>query len=156
MATESTITDESVRTALVERLKATHVEVTDMSGKYLPNGHAHLIGSLCVGVITGAWRHGWDQSAHTFPWHQTADKVAGGCGQAFTTLIVSPEFAGKNSLKRHRLVNAALKEEIAQIHAWTAKCQTPEEWERDKAAKGGSDGPPMDGTVDGKVEGDKE
>lgn len=77
----------------------------------------------------------------------------GGCGQAFTSTIVSPEFAGKNSLKRHRLVNAALKDEIALIHAWSAKCQTPEEWDKEKAATGGHDGPPMDGTVGGRVEG---
>ncbi len=76
----------------------------------------------------------------------------GGCGQSFTTLVVSPEFAGKNSLKRHRLVNTALKDEIAQIHAWSAKCQTPEEWEKESAAAG----PPMDGTVGGKVVGVKE
>ncbi|EJT75521.1 BolA domain-containing protein [Gaeumannomyces tritici R3-111a-1] len=107
----ASITDESIKAALTERLKAIHVEVTDMSG---------------------------------------------GCGQAFTTLIVSPEFAGKNSLKRHRLVNAALKEEIAQIHAWTAKCQTPEEWERDKAATGAADGPSMEGTENGQVVGVKE
>ena len=68
-------------------------------------------------------------------------------------MIVSPEFAGKNSLKRHRLVNAALKSEIAQIHAWTAKCQTPEEWEKEKAVTGGNDGPSFEGTADGKVVG---
>lgn len=76
----------------------------------------------------------------------------GGCGQAFTTLIVSPEFQGLNSLKRHRLVNSALKEEIAAIHAWTAKCKTPAEYEKDQ----GADKPPMDGTVGGQVEGVKE
>ncbi|KXH39916.1 BolA-like protein [Colletotrichum nymphaeae SA-01] len=77
-----------------------------------------------------------------------------GCGQAFTSTIVSPAFEKQTSLKRHRLVNAALKDEIAQIHAWSAKCQTPAEWERDRAAAGGgSDGPPMDGTVGGRVEG---
>ncbi|KAK3319916.1 bola protein [Cercophora scortea] len=102
------ITESTLQAALTERLKATHVEVTDMSG---------------------------------------------GCGQSFTTLIVSPEFAGKNSLKRHRLVNAALKDEIAQIHAWSAKCQTPEEWAKEKAATGGNDGPPLDGTTGGKVDG---
>lgn len=69
---------------------------------------------------------------------------------------MSPEFGGKNSLKRHRLVNTALKDEIAQIHAWSAKCQTPDEWEKDRATKGGSDGPPLDGTVGGKVDGVKE
>lgn len=79
--------------------------------------------------------------------------VIGGCGQSFTSLIVSPEFVGKNSLKRHRLVNAALKEEIAQIHAWSAKCQSPEEYEKERAATGGNDGPPLDGTTGGKVDG---
>lgn len=76
----------------------------------------------------------------------------GGCGQAFSVLIVSPEFAGKNSLKRHRLVNSALKEEIAAIHAWTAKCQTPEEWQKNNPAAGSHE-PSLEGTVDGKVEG---
>lgn len=66
---------------------------------------------------------------------------------------MSPEFAGKNSLKRHRLVNSALKEEIAAIHAWTAKCQTPEEWQKDKAANKGSGEPSLEGTVGGKVDG---
>ncbi len=70
---------------------------------------------------------------------------------------MSPEFAGKNSLKRHRLVNAAFRDEIAQIHAWSAKCQTPDEWARESADAGGAaEGPPMDGTVDRKVVGVKE
>jgi stress-induced morphogen len=87
----------------------------------------------------------------------------GGCGQSFTSLIVSPSFTGLNSLKRHRLVNGAMREEIAKIHAWSARCQTPDEWERDKkaaeaaaATNGVSEavpGPPMDGTVGGKVDG---
>jgi hypothetical protein len=34
------------------------------------------------------------------------------------------------------LVNGALKEEIAAIHAWTPKCYTPEEWERKRAVEG--------------------
>ncbi|CEJ91958.1 Putative BolA domain-containing protein [[Torrubiella] hemipterigena] len=80
---------------------------------------------------------------------EVTDMSEGGCGQAFTTLIVSSKFSGLNSLKRHRLVNAALKEEIAAIHAWTAKCQTPEEWERDA----GKVAPSLEGTVDGKVDG---
>lgn len=56
--------------------------------------------------------------------------VIGGCGQAFEAMIVSPQFSGKTSLARHRLVNSALREEIAAIHAWTPKCLTPEEWEK--------------------------
>jgi stress-induced morphogen len=47
-------------------------------------------------------------------------------------IIVSPLFTKKTTLARHRLVNAALKDEIAQIHAWSPKCHTPEEWEKKK------------------------
>ena len=54
----------------------------------------------------------------------------GGCGQSFEAIIVSPVFEKKTTLARHRLVNGALKEEIAAIHAWTPKCFTPEEWEK--------------------------
>jgi acid stress-induced BolA-like protein IbaG/YrbA len=54
----------------------------------------------------------------------------GGCGQAFSAIIVSPLFEKKTSLARHRLVNTALKSEIAAIHAWTPKCYTPEQWEK--------------------------
>lgn len=48
----------------------------------------------------------------------------------FEAIIVSPDFAGKTTLARHRLVNATLKQEIAAIHAWTPKCFTPEQWEK--------------------------
>ena len=62
--------------------------------------------------------------------------LPGGCGQMFEAIIVSPQFAKKTTLARHRLVNATLKEEIAAIHAWTPKCFTPEEWEKNKGAVG--------------------
>ncbi|KAF2115250.1 bola protein [Lophiotrema nucula] len=61
------------------------------------------------------------------------EDLSGGCGQMFEAIIVSPQFAKKTSLARHRLVNSVLKEEIAAIHAWTPKCHTPEEWEKKKA-----------------------
>ncbi|RCI11637.1 hypothetical protein L249_7577 [Ophiocordyceps polyrhachis-furcata BCC 54312] len=66
--------------------------------------------------------------------HVKVTDTSGGCGQAFDAHIISNLFNGLSSLKRHRRVNAALKDEIAAIHAWSAKCQTPDEWERDKAA----------------------
>lgn len=56
------------------------------------------------------------------------EDMSGGCGQAFAVIIVSNIFQGKNKLLRHRLVNNALKEEIALIHAFTQKGFTPEEW----------------------------
>ena len=47
-------------------------------------------------------------------------------------MIVSPQFEKKTSLARNRLVNSALKTEIAAIHAWSPKCYTPEQWEAQK------------------------
>ncbi|KAL1596271.1 hypothetical protein SLS59_007970 [Nothophoma quercina] len=64
--------------------------------------------------------------------HVEIEDLSGGCGQMFEAIIVSPQFTKKTTLARHRLVNAALKEEIAAIHAWTPKCHTPEEWEKKK------------------------
>jgi stress-induced morphogen len=60
--------------------------------------------------------------------------MTGGCGQSFQATIVSPQFEKKATLARHRLVNGALKEEIAAIHAWTPKCFTPQEWEKRQKA----------------------
>lgn len=56
------------------------------------------------------------------------EDMSGGCGQAFAVVIVSNIFAGKNKLERHRLVNNALRAEIAGIHAFTQKGLTPEEY----------------------------
>ncbi|PKY06056.1 bola-like protein [Aspergillus campestris IBT 28561] len=61
--------------------------------------------------------------------HVEIEDLSGGCGQAFQAVIVSPQFEKKTMLARHRLVNAALKAEIAAIHAWTPKCYTPEQWQ---------------------------
>ncbi|KFY49450.1 hypothetical protein V496_10012 [Pseudogymnoascus sp. VKM F-4515 (FW-2607)] len=61
--------------------------------------------------------------------HVEIEDMSGGCGQAFSAIIVSPEFTKKTTLARHRLVNNALKAEIAAIHAWTPKCYTPEQWQ---------------------------
>merc|ERR1711964_71069 len=62
--------------------------------------------------------------------HISIEDMSGGCGQAFNAIIVSPDFEKKSLLQRHRMVNAALKAEIAAIHAWTPKCLTPEQWEK--------------------------
>ncbi|KAF1945824.1 bola domain-containing protein [Clathrospora elynae] len=64
--------------------------------------------------------------------HVEIEDLSGGCGQMYEAIIVSPQFAKKTTLARHRLVNSTLKEEIAAIHAWTPKCHTPEEWEKKK------------------------
>ena len=55
-------------------------------------------------------------------------KAAGGGGHYVVT-IVSPIFEGKSAVERHRLIYAALKDEIAsgEIHALSLKTRTPEE-----------------------------
>ncbi len=60
----------------------------------------------------------------------------------------------KTTLARHRLVNSALKAEVAAIHAWTPKCYTPGQWEKQKlegrqaiAPGKGTTGEVVDGTT---------
>jgi len=57
--------------------------------------------------------------------------------------IVSDQFNGLMLIKRHRLVNEALKEEIQKIHALALHTMTPDEW----FEKGGKvvDSPPCEG-----------
>uniref|UniRef100_A0A182WG93 dolichyl-P-Glc:Man9GlcNAc2-PP-dolichol alpha-1,3-glucosyltransferase n=1 Tax=Anopheles minimus TaxID=112268 RepID=A0A182WG93_9DIPT len=51
-----------------------------------------------------------------------------GCGGKFRVVVVSTQFQGKPLLARHRLVNAALEEELKTIHAFSQKTYTPEQW----------------------------
>ncbi|MCL4791094.1 MAG: BolA/IbaG family iron-sulfur metabolism protein [Gammaproteobacteria bacterium] len=47
----------------------------------------------------------------------------------FDALVVSPAFAGKHTLQRHRLIYAALGGHIGgDIHALSIEAYTPEEW----------------------------
>jgi stress-induced morphogen len=103
----SGITPDSLETTLKEKLEASHVDISDLSGRL----YLILHNFSCVSLIV---------------------RCPGGCGQMFEAIIVSPQFAKKTTLARHRLVNNVLKEEIAAIHAWTPKCFTPEEWEKKK------------------------
>ncbi|CAN6863051.1 unnamed protein product [Brassica oleracea] len=51
------------------------------------------------------------------------------CGASFAVEIVSEEFEGKRLLERHRMVNAALEEEMKEIHALSIKkAQAPQQW----------------------------
>ena len=110
VANTSGVTTESLQKTLIEKLEAKHVDIEDMSGEREDHSASE------------------ERQAGAF-----ADVdlfLLGGCGQSFQAMIVSPLFEKKNSLARHRLVNSALKAEIAAIHAWTPKCFTPEEWEK--------------------------
>ncbi|GAA5821395.1 hypothetical protein JCM11251_004603 [Rhodosporidiobolus azoricus] len=62
--------------------------------------------------------------------HVQVFDVSGGCGASYEVIIVSPSFAGKTTLKKHREVNEKLKDEIAELHAFTQKSFTPEQFEK--------------------------
>lgn len=67
--------------------------------------------------------------------HIEVEDNSSGCGESFGVLIVSKDFEGKTTLARHKMVNEALKAQIAQIHAFTQKTLTPQQWE---GSKGGT------------------
>lgn len=51
------------------------------------------------------------------------------CGASFEIEIVSEKFEGKRLLERHRIVNAALAEQMKQIHALSIKkALPPSQW----------------------------
>ena len=52
-----------------------------------------------------------------------------GTGEShFSVTVVSDAFAGRSRLERHRMVNAALAEELAgRVHALSVSALTPEE-----------------------------
>ncbi len=47
----------------------------------------------------------------------------------FKVTIVSDRFRDQMLIKRHRMVNKALEQELQQIHALALHTLTPEEWE---------------------------
>lgn len=52
-----------------------------------------------------------------------------GDGHHFQALIVSTEFAGLRTIKRHQLVYRALGDKMqAEIHALSMRTLTPDEW----------------------------
>lgn len=59
--------------------------------------------------------------------------VAPGSESHFKVTIVSPSFEELMLIKRHRLVNQALQQELQQIHALALHTLTPQEWQ----ARGG-------------------
>jgi BolA protein len=52
-----------------------------------------------------------------------------GTGEShFTVLVVSPRFAGKSRVERHRMINAELADELRQgVHALAIKAYAPGE-----------------------------
>jgi len=134
----SGITPDTLKYRLIEKLDATHVQIEDMSGNHY---FCYKPGSLRLGFEPQLPENPRNRYScfrcipRTLPGRNAniVNYHTGGCGQMFEAIIVSPQFAKKTTLARHRLVNNTLKEEIAAIHAWTPKCHTPEEWEKKKA-----------------------
>ncbi len=60
--------------------------------------------------------------------------VAPGSESHFKVTIVSDRFNDQMLIKRHRLVNQVLADELQQIHALALHTLTPDEWE----ARGGA------------------
>jgi len=52
----------------------------------------------------------------------------------FKAIVVSPQFAGLNAVKRHQKVYASLGELMGQFHALALHTYTPEEWAEQGAA----------------------
>jgi BolA protein len=52
----------------------------------------------------------------------------------YKAVIVSPEFAGLNAVKRHQKVYASLGELMSEVHALALHTYTPEEWAQQGAA----------------------
>jgi stress-induced morphogen len=53
------------------------------------------------------------------PTHVDIEDMSDDCGAKYQVTIVSERFEGKTLLQRHQLVNEALKEEIAKMHAFS-------------------------------------
>ncbi len=66
---------------------------------------------------------------------EVEDTTGGGaCGSKFAALVVSAKFEGVALLDRHRMVQAALADEMKLIHALQIKAWTPTVYEQKKAA----------------------
>ncbi|KAH7882161.1 bola protein [Phlebopus sp. FC_14] len=61
--------------------------------------------------------------------HLHIEDQSSGCGDSYSVLLVSDVFEGKTTLARHRLINETLKEQIAQMHAFSQKTFTPKQYE---------------------------
>uniref|UniRef100_A0A6B2F2D6 BolA family member 2 n=2 Tax=Bothriechis TaxID=44726 RepID=A0A6B2F2D6_BOTNI len=66
---------------------------------------------------------------------EVEDTTPGRCATSFKVLVVSPRFRGKALLRRHRLVNELLSEELKLIHAFEQRTLTPEQWAKEQEAK---------------------
>ncbi|KAF9529041.1 bola protein [Crepidotus variabilis] len=67
--------------------------------------------------------------------HLHIEDQSSGCGDNYAIILVSEAFEGKSTLARHRMINELLKDQIAQMHAFSQKTYTPKQWEELQAKK---------------------
>lgn len=56
--------------------------------------------------------------------------VPKGAESHFRLVIVSSQFGGLSTLKRHQLVNTVLKEDYTEVHAMAIEAYSPDQWEQ--------------------------
>ncbi|KJA22192.1 hypothetical protein HYPSUDRAFT_41370 [Hypholoma sublateritium FD-334 SS-4] len=61
--------------------------------------------------------------------HLEIEDQSSGCGDNYAIVLVSEAFQGKTTLARHRMVNELLKDQIAQMHAFSQKTYTPAQYD---------------------------
>ena len=63
--------------------------------------------------------------------HHAGHRSSPGTGEShFSVVVVSEAFAGKSRLERHRMINAALAEELKTVHALAIMALSPAEHAR--------------------------
>ena len=55
------------------------------------------------------------------------EDISGGCGSMYTVFVQSVEFNGLRLVKRHQMINEALKAEIKEMHGLRISATTPDE-----------------------------
>jgi len=82
-----------------------------------------LLKPTSLDIQNDSWKH-----RH----HAPMRAIGGGDGEThFAVQVVSSEFEGKNSMARHRMIYAALAEEMEQgLHALSLTTKTPKEMEK--------------------------
>lgn len=69
------------------------------------------------------------KDAHLNPIHVQVEDISNNCGTSFSVFVVSAAFESKTLLARHRLIHAALSEQMPSIHALNIKCLTPDAYQ---------------------------
>jgi stress-induced morphogen len=64
------------------------------------------------------------------PSRMRVEDVSGGCGAMFNVIVVSDMFNGLTAVKRHRLVQDALKAQIKEMHGISLFLKTEDEYQK--------------------------